>query len=99
MTRQQLLLNYQVNGITFSNLTIYHRICSIRLFKWFEQVFYCASVAFPDFTRGHWNEVKGYKHAFASAEDEAERISKEATAKMKEEGAKQWAKIAKQERS
>ena len=59
----------------------------------------CASVAFPDFTRGHWNEVKGYKHAFASAEDEAEaeRIAKEATAKMKEEGAKQWAKIAKQE--
>ena len=58
-----------------------------------------ASVAFPDFTRGHWNEVKGYKHAFASAEDEAEaeRIAKEATAKMKEEGAKQWAKIAKQE--
>ena len=59
----------------------------------------CASVAFPDFTRGHWNEVKGFKHAFASAEDEAEaeRIAKEATAKMKEEGAKQWAKIAKQE--
>ncbi|MDO4929776.1 MAG: Gfo/Idh/MocA family oxidoreductase [Bacteroidales bacterium] len=30
----------------------------------------CASVAFPDFTRGHWNEVKGYKHAFAAADDE-----------------------------
>lgn len=30
----------------------------------------CAAVAFPDFTRGHWNEVKGFKHAFASAEDE-----------------------------
>lgn len=28
-----------------------------------------ASVAFPDFTRGHWNDVKGYDHAYA--EDEA----------------------------
>ena len=31
----------------------------------------CAAVAFPDFTRGHWNDVKGYKHAYASTEDEA----------------------------
>lgn len=31
----------------------------------------CAAVAFPDFTRGHWNDVKGYKHAYASAADEA----------------------------
>ena len=30
-----------------------------------------ASVAFPDFTRGHWNDVKGYKHAYAPAEEEA----------------------------
>ena len=30
----------------------------------------CASVAFPDFTRGNWNKVKGYKHAYAP---EAER--------------------------
>ena len=30
----------------------------------------CA-VTFPDFTRGHWNDVKGYSHAWASAEDEA----------------------------
>ena len=30
----------------------------------------CA-VSFPDFTRGHWNEVKGYTHAWASPEDEA----------------------------
>lgn len=29
-----------------------------------------ASVAFPDFTRGHWNETKGYRHAYASPEDE-----------------------------
>jgi hypothetical protein len=31
----------------------------------------CAAVTFPDFTRGHWNEVKGYKHAFATPEAEA----------------------------
>ncbi len=29
-----------------------------------------AAVAFPDFTRGHWNDVKGYKHAYASEADE-----------------------------
>ncbi|MCH5319376.1 MAG: Gfo/Idh/MocA family oxidoreductase [Paramuribaculum sp.] len=29
-----------------------------------------AAVTFPDFTRGHWNEQKGYKHAYASPEDE-----------------------------
>ena len=29
------------------------------------------SVAFPDFTRGHWNDVKGYKHAWASPAEEA----------------------------
>ena len=31
----------------------------------------CAAVAFPDFTRGHWNDVKGYKHAYATPEQEA----------------------------
>lgn len=31
----------------------------------------CAAVAFPDFTRGEWDKVKGYRHAYASAEDEA----------------------------
>ena len=30
----------------------------------------CAAVAFPDFTRGEWNVTKGYKHAYASPEDE-----------------------------
>ncbi len=30
-----------------------------------------ASVSFPDFTRGHWNETKGYRHAYASPEEEA----------------------------
>ncbi len=29
-----------------------------------------AAVTFPDFTRGHWNDQKGYKHAYASPEDE-----------------------------
>ena len=31
----------------------------------------CASVAFPDFTRGHWNELDGYQHAYATPADEA----------------------------
>ena len=31
----------------------------------------CAAVTFPDFTRGYWNKVKGYKHAYAPAEEEA----------------------------
>jgi len=32
----------------------------------------CAAVTFPDFTRGHWNDVKGYKHAYAAPEKEAQ---------------------------
>ncbi|MBO4661869.1 MAG: Gfo/Idh/MocA family oxidoreductase [Bacteroidaceae bacterium] len=31
----------------------------------------CAAVAFPDFTRGAWNQVKGYRHAYATPEEEA----------------------------
>ena len=31
----------------------------------------CAAVTFPDFTRGHWNDQKGYRHAYAAADDEA----------------------------
>lgn len=31
----------------------------------------CAAVEFPDFTRGHWQDVKGYKHAYAPADEEA----------------------------
>ena len=51
----------------------------------------CAAVAFPDFTRGHWNDVKGYKHAYAEPTKEAEveaaadaytAAQKEATAKL-----------------
>lgn len=54
-------------------------------------------VAIPDFTRGHWNDIKGFRHAFASPADEAaaEQAAKEATAKLKKEGAKAWAKLAK----
>ncbi len=55
----------------------------------------CAAVAFPDFTRGHWNDVKGFRHIFATPEEEAEaeRIAKEATAKLKAQGAKEWANV------
>lgn len=52
----------------------------------------CAPVAFPDFTRGLWNKFKGYKHAYATPEEEAHteaaankftKAYKEATAKLK----------------
>ncbi|MDE6460030.1 MAG: Gfo/Idh/MocA family oxidoreductase, partial [Paramuribaculum sp.] len=29
-----------------------------------------AAVTFPDFTRGHWNDQKGYNHAYAAEADE-----------------------------
>ena len=53
----------------------------------------CAPVAFPDFTRGEWNVVKGYQHAYASPEAEKESMEKAKafTAKLKEQGAKEWA--------
>lgn len=46
----------------------------------------CAAVSFPDFTRGHWNDVKGYKHAYAPAEEEAatEAAAEAYTAAQKE---------------
>ena len=52
----------------------------------------CAAVAFPDFTRGEWNKVKGYKHAYASPEDESVAMekAKKITAKLKEKGAVEW---------
>ncbi len=45
-----------------------------------------AAVAFPDFTRGHWNDVKGYKHAWATPEEEAatEAAAQAFTAAQKE---------------
>ena len=42
----------------------------------------CAPVAFPDFTRGHWNDIKGFKHAF--------------TEELKAGAEKAWAKYDKQ---
>ena len=55
----------------------------------------CASVAFPDFTRGHWSEVIGYKHAYAAPADEAatEAAADAYTAAQKEVTAKKnlWA--------
>ena len=51
-------------------------------------------VEVPDFTRGHWNDVKGYRHAFATPEEEAavEQASAGYTAKLKAKGAKSWKK-------
>ncbi len=31
----------------------------------------CAAVEFPDFTRGEWNKVQGYRHAYATPQQEA----------------------------
>lgn len=31
----------------------------------------CAAVEFPDFTRGNWNQVKGYKHAYNTTDEAA----------------------------
>ena len=57
----------------------------------------CAPVEVPDFTRGHWDDVKGYRHAFAPAADEAKaaELAKQATARLKELGAKQAAEAEK----
>lgn len=58
----------------------------------------CAAVAVPDFTRGHWNDQQGYKHAYASPEEEAatEAAAKEYTAKLKATSAKAWEKYDKE---
>lgn len=50
----------------------------------------CASVSFPDFTRGHWNDVKGYHHEYATAEQEAtlEAYAKKVTDAQKSATAK-----------
>lgn len=49
-----------------------------------------AAVEMPDFTRGHWNDAKAYRHAFASPEDEAaaEQAAKEFTDGLKAGGQK-----------
>ena len=60
----------------------------------------CASVAFPDFTRGEWNKVKGYRHAYASPEDEArtEAAAVAFTQSLKEKCSRQnlWEKYDRQ---
>ncbi len=58
----------------------------------------CAPVAFPDFTRGHWNEQKGYKHAYATPEQEAatEAAAKKFTEELKAGAEKAWKKYDKQ---
>lgn len=52
----------------------------------------CASVTVPDFTRGEWNKVKGYKHAYATPEEEAANMEKAKTftIQLKEQGVKEW---------
>ena len=57
----------------------------------------CAPVAVPDFTRGHWNDVKGFHHAFATPEEEAKtmKAAKNATEKLKAQGSKYWGNIDK----
>lgn len=63
------------------------------------------SVQVPDFTRGHWNDVKGYSYAWASPEDEAkaEADAEAFTAGMKRGGTvflqKYWAATAKGEKA
>lgn len=52
----------------------------------------CAAVTVPDFTRGEWNKMKGYKHAYATPEKEAASMEKAKafTIQLKEQGAKEW---------
>lgn len=52
----------------------------------------CASVAVPDFTRGHWDDVKGYRHAFAPVDDEnaTAALSKQISAVQKQVAAGAW---------
>lgn len=57
-------------------------------------------VEVPDFTRGHWRDIpNGYRHAFATPEQEAitDASAEAFTQKLKEAGAKYWEKVAKQE--
>ncbi|MFC2762638.1 MAG: glycosyl hydrolase, partial [Prevotella denticola] len=51
-------------------------------------------VEVPDFTRGEWNRVKGFHHAYASPADEAQAAADAMafTARLKEKGKKYWEK-------
>ena len=44
----------------------------------------CAAVTFPDFTRGHWNDQKGYKHAYSENEAATEAEAEAYTAAQQE---------------
>jgi predicted dehydrogenase len=54
----------------------------------------CAAVAFPDFTRGEWNKLSAFNHAYATPEEEQESMDKAITftANLKEKGAIEWNK-------
>ena len=43
----------------------------------------CAAVAFPDFTRGHWEDIEGYRHAYSETEAETEARAEAYTAIQK----------------
>jgi hypothetical protein len=43
----------------------------------------CAAVAFPDFTRGHWNDNAGYSHAYAENEAKSEALARSYTQAQK----------------
>ncbi|MBQ0163763.1 MAG: Gfo/Idh/MocA family oxidoreductase [Bacteroidales bacterium] len=53
----------------------------------------CASVAFPDFTRGHWNDQKGFRHAYATAEQEAAQEAAAAASTQAQKDATKAAKL------
>ncbi|MBQ7470864.1 MAG: Gfo/Idh/MocA family oxidoreductase [Prevotella sp.] len=55
----------------------------------------CLPVEVPDFTRGHWNDIKGYQHAWAAPADEAqtEAEGRAFTAQLKEFGALYWSTL------
>lgn len=50
----------------------------------------CAAVSIPDFTRGEWEKLSSYKHAYASPEQEAQTLEKAKafTAKLKQDANK-----------
>lgn len=57
----------------------------------------CAPVAFPDFTRGHWRDVKGFQFAYATPEQEARtaELAQQATDSLKKGADKLWKKYDK----
>lgn len=60
----------------------------------------CKPVAVPDFTRGHWNDQQGYRHAFATTEEEAaqDAANHEFTVKLKATAEKAWKKYDKKKK-